>query len=662
MKKRTLTNVLLLFFVALGWNLQAQDPCVDCDFSIIDPVCVVEQGDTISLPNLCFLECLGFDSTDVVVCNITLPPDPCNCDFVFDPVCALDATTGETLFFPSACFAECEGYTANEFVVCDSLLSGGGWQVECEAAFYIDYDWTDPLNIEFNDLSLNATSWSWDFGDGNMSTEQNPSHTYAAAGTYDVTLTIENDSCNSTITEIVFIENWTGGGNECDAFFFYSQNNSNSLEVEFVDFSWATGDITSWSWDFGDGNTSTGQNPIHTYAVEGEYEVALTIVADSCTSTITQSVWIGTWGWGNDCYAAFYYYQSDLSVPTVAFTDDSYASGAVTSWAWDFGDGNTSTDQNPVHTYAADGDYIVSLTINTQNSCTSSSEYFVFVGDNSNQVPWTPGNCQSFFLFTQDANDEMTINFEDISITNEPITEWFWDFGDGNTSSEQHPSHTYPTSGVYPVTLSIATDSCQSNFIMLVFAGDDAWYPTGCQALFLPLMSGTDVFLFNLSTSDDNITDYLWDFGDGTTSTVQMPNHTYAAIGDYIITLTITSANGCTSTFTVGVDLLDGFVSSNATQDYMTTTTSTENLSIVGKVKSYPNPATDIFNLELSTSSDKEVQINIRTVNGTQLSGNTYQLNSGENKIQLDVARLISGVYFVEILEGNEVKTIKFIK
>ena len=649
--------LFLCLFMAIGWNAQAQNPCPDCDILPFDPICVVEQGDTISLPNFCFAECLGYDSTDIVTCNI-IPPSPCLCDFVFDPVCVNDAN-GDVLFFTNACMAECEGYTAADFVVC-----GGGSQQDCEALFF--YAQTDPnsLDISFGDVSwstTNITSWAWDFGDGNTSTEQNPTHTYIDEGEYAVSLTITSDSCTSSVTQLVWIGNW-GWGNDCYASFYYSQIDPTSTTVEFTDNSYAASTVTSWAWDFGDGNTSTEENPTHTYADEGEYLVSLTITADSCTSTYPQLVWIGNWGWGNDCYASFYYDQADPTSPIVEFTDDSYATSSVTSWAWDFGDGNTSTEQNPIHTYAADGDYIVSLTIDTQDGCMSTSEYFVFVGDNSNQVPWTPGNCQSFFLFNQDANDEMTINFEDISMTNEPITEWFWEFGDGNVSTEQHPTHTYADAGIYPVTLSISTDSCQSNFIMLVFAGDDAWYPTGCQALFLPLITGTEVFLLNLSTSDDAITDYLWDFGDGTTSTEIMPNHSYAAIGDYTITLTITSANGCTSTFTVGVDLLDGLMSSNATQDYMVTTTSNEELAVVEKVKSYPNPATDIFNLELSTTSDKAVQINIKTVTGVQVAGNNYELNTGENKIQLEVARLISGVYFVEIVEGNQVKTIKFLK
>ena len=660
----SLKTLFLCLFMVIGWNAQAQDPCVDCDPSIFDPVCVVEMGDTISLPNFCFAECLGYDSTDLVTCNITLPPDPCNCGFVLDPVCVNDATTGEVMFFLNACYAECEGFTANDFVVCDSIPGGGGNQTGCYALFYIDYDSTDPLTLQFTDISQDATSWSWDFGDGNTSTDQNPSHTYATGGVYDVTLTISNDSCSNTFVEHICVGNWTGGGGtDCDAFFFYSQNDPSSLEVEFMDLSWASTDITSWSWDFGDGNTSTDQNPTHTYTDDGEYEVSLTITSDSCESTVVQLVWIGNWGGGFDCFASFYYEQPDPAVNTIEFTDESFAgNGTVTSWSWDFGDGNTSTDQNPSHTYADEGDYVVTLTITTDDGCTSISDYYVHVGD-YNTYPWVPEDCQAFFNFNQDPNDEMTINFEDISFTNEPITEWFWNFGDGNVSSEQNPSHTYVDEGIYPVTLTIATDSCQSNFIMLVFAGDDAWYPTSCQALFLPIFDGTTVFLLGLPIADSPITEWAWDFGDGNTSNEPFPIHTYAAAGDYDITLTITTDDGCTSSFTIGVDLLDGFMSGNATQDYMLTgTTSNENVAIVDKIKSYPNPATDMFNLELSTSTDKEVQINIRTVTGVQVTGNTHQLNQGENKIQLDVARLISGVYFVEIVEGDNVKTVKFLK
>ena len=653
-----LKTLFLCLFMVIGWNVQAQDPCPDCDFSPFEPVCVVEQGDTITLPNFCFVECLGLDSSDLVTCNITLPPDPCNCFFSFEPVCVNDATTGETLYFLNECYAECEGYTSSDFVVCDSLPAN------CEAYFEYVPDWNNSLTAQFLSFSLGATAWSWDFGDGNTSMDENPNHTYASEGIYNVTLTIQGDSCTSTYTMPISVDNGNIGGSDCHAFFFTSMASSNPLEVAFLNLSTASGmnGITSWSWDFGDGNTSTDPNPTHTYADEGTYTATLTITADStCTDSYEATFYVGGLNFG--CLASFSYEQPDPAVNTIEFTDESIAfNGTITSWAWNFGDGNISSDPNPIHTYADEGDYTVSLIINTDDGCANIIDIYIHVGV-YNTYPWVPDDCQAFFNFSQDSNDEMTINFEDISFTNEPITEWFWNFGDGNVSSEQNPSHTYTDGGIYPVTLTIATDSCQSNFIMLVFAGDDAWYPTDCQALFLPIMDGTTVFLLGLPFSDSEIIEWAWDFGDGNTSNEPFPVHTYADAGDYSITLTITTADGCTSSFTIGVDLLDGFISGNATQDYMLTgTTSNENISIVDKVKSYPNPATDMFNLELSTSSDKEVQVNVKTVNGIQISGNTHQLYTGENKIQLDVARLTSGVYFVEIVEGNQVKTIKFIK
>ncbi|MFK8104362.1 MAG: PKD domain-containing protein [Saprospiraceae bacterium] len=142
--------------------------------------------------------------------------NPCNCDFDFIPVCVLDANSGTQLLFPSACFAICEGFTEADFVDCDF---GGGNNNGCHTIFSFTQDATDPLIVNFVDNSTPpATSWTWDFGDGNTSNLQNPTHTYTDFGIYHVSLTTETDSCTSSAVELICIyENGNGGGGGLDS-------------------------------------------------------------------------------------------------------------------------------------------------------------------------------------------------------------------------------------------------------------------------------------------------------------------------------------------------------------------------------------------------------------------------------------------------------------
>jgi PKD repeat protein len=217
------------------------------------------------------------------------------------------------------------------------------------------------------------SSIQWDFGDGITSTSPIIIHVYNNPGTYTVTLTARNGSQLSTATKLVTIS----GALTPDYTYTPAAPTTNDI-LEFEDLS--TGGATSWFWSFGDGTSSTQQNPSKHFALPGNYTVTLTIFrnADSASTARAITVLKATVPVTPTVIAAF-----DMSAQTVStgvnvsFTDQSL--GNPTQWSWSFGDGATSTSRNPVHAYAAPGTYLVTLTASNATSSSLSSNQIVVV-------------------------------------------------------------------------------------------------------------------------------------------------------------------------------------------------------------------------------------------------------------------------------------------
>ncbi len=335
----------------------------------------------------------------------------------------------------------------------------------CQAAFNSQQQ--QPLVVNFYDSSVGGQNFrQWSFGDGSTSGLMNPVHTYTQPGYYAVSLTIGalGTPCYNTVTQTVYVwDSIIGGG--CQAAFTLVPDSTAPFNTyQFIDQS--AGNIVSWTWNFGDGMTSNLQNPVHIYAQQGIYGVCLTIQgADSACFDVTCDTLIV--GVPPACHAAFTYYGDSLnSGNTLHFIDES--TGNIVSWNWNFGDGNTSFEQNPVHTYAASGYYMVTLTVGSPNqACFDVTSDTVTIGSG--------GGCQAYFSYaTAPASGYSTVSFTDLSTGNP--TSWLWSFGDGTSGTMQNPIHNYTSPGSYNVCLTIAGNNCTSTFCQIVVIQDSVNY------------------------------------------------------------------------------------------------------------------------------------------------------------------------------------------
>ncbi len=214
-----------------------------------------------------------------------------------------------------------------------------------------------PLEVDFTDLSTNSpTSWSWTFGDGGSSGAQHPSHTYATADSYTVSLEACNGAGCDTETKVDYITVTTGQPPVAD---FVGDPTSGPvpLTVDFTDLS--TNSPTSWDWAFGDTGTSSLQNPSHQYTGTGQFTVSLTAANAYGQDTETKQDYITVTV--APPVADFVGDPTSGPVPlTVDFTD--LSTNNPTSWDWAFGDTGTSSLQNPSHQYTGTGQFTVSLT------------------------------------------------------------------------------------------------------------------------------------------------------------------------------------------------------------------------------------------------------------------------------------------------------------
>ncbi len=405
-------------------------------------------------------------------------------------------------------------------------------------------------DVVFTDLSSvagsNIVSWQWDFGDGQTSSLQSPTHAYASGNTtYNVILTVQTDHGCSAVstTKIVNILPTPVVG-------FKLQNTCAGGTVQFTDTSSIPSPytITAYSWDFGDGSPiDNSQNPSHQFpAVAGTYNVVFKITAsDGCTDSATIPVTIT-----DPPLVDFSFPGTVCDRSPMLFTDESSGSGNLYAWNWDFGDpasgsANTSTDQQPYHTFTGAGTYNVTLNVTMETDCQGSLTLPVTVIQGPTAIIKTSSVCQGTVSYF----------YSDSSLTpgGTSIVGYLWDFGDGTgTSSAKNPTYLYASQGGYNVKLTVTNNqgcSHDTTLLYLVHPMPHASYTYNA-----PLCD-KQTEQFTGASDYPYIIKWAWNFGDpasGTnnTSSLQNPSHKFTGgPGNYVVSLTITSLDSCVNTY-----------------------------------------------------------------------------------------------------------------
>ncbi|HPP93589.1 MAG TPA: PKD domain-containing protein, partial [Bacteroidales bacterium] len=397
-----------------------------------------------------------------------------------------------------------------------------------------------PLTVNFTkDMTGIAKFW-WNFGDGSPidSVNANPVHVFTNTNPGSIEYrnvelkVMSSGGCYDTFTSMVTIYP------EVDASFTASPTVICSGSI--VTFTALPG-ASKYFWEFGDGASGYGANvATHMYINSTTTPQVLTVKLTTtsfynCTDTKTLDITV-------------------MPVPVPQFTANPLiqnfnpAGNQVTftnqtnpgtwTWLWKFGDGATSTVENPVHTYTNVGTYIVTLKVSNAN-CSDSMAHPVTI------LPQAP---VARFDSIPSGCTPHQIQINNTSLNTEvPGTTYFWDFGDGNTSTVKNPTHIYTVAGIYRVTLVVTGPGGQDikSQIVEAYVSPKAFFDVAPTHVFV---NDERVRMFNLSTNADY---FVWEFGDGDTSHVKDPYHKYMEEGVYDITLHAYSANGCQDTWTL---------------------------------------------------------------------------------------------------------------
>ncbi|MBK9175389.1 MAG: PKD domain-containing protein [Flavobacteriales bacterium] len=407
------------------------------------------------------------------------------------------------------------------------------------ADFILDNDAAcDSITVAITDQSISAVQYAWDFGDGSTSNLPSPpSHFYGTVGTYTINLTVTNAlGCTHSFSRTVNVYAPPTVGIQVANLCF-----GETAVFTPVIGTAAGNPITSWAWDFGDGNTSALQTPTHQYAAPGPYVITLGVTTPYCGNTGAQAV--NVQARPNAAFAPTP--VLGCSPMNVVFTNQS--TGA-TQYLWLFGDGATANTTDAAHSYTNFGTVDTSFTITL-----IASSPFGCADTATASITVAPGVVAGFTHNGQPGCAPMDVGFTN---TSTGAGSFLWDFGDGTTSTAVNPQHTYVNNtfvlSIHTITLTAFSPAgCQASATQQVMV-----YPTPDFTFVAQPDSGCSPLTVTFPSVVGAVS-YNWDFGDGSTGTGPSPTHTYlnATTNDQVFGITLVGSNafGCMDTASVSV-------------------------------------------------------------------------------------------------------------
>ncbi len=432
----------------------------------------------------------------------------------------------------------------------------------------VDFNWTfaaaNPLTVQFQNLSVplsNTDSITWQFGDNSTSHDVNPVHTYANAGSYNVCLIVKKFPTPTSGQCIKYICKTVVVTMPCNlvADFNWTVATANPLIIYFNNLSVPLSNTDSITWTFGDGSSANTVNAVHTYANPGTYTVCLRVKkltppgTPPCVREICKTIVIPP---PCNLVVDFNWTVAANNPLTLEFHNLSGPIAAGDSIRWTFGDGTSSNQINPTHTYTAPGTYTVCLRIIRYNG----TNYPCIREICKTIVIPAPCNLVASFTAQPDPNHPLRIKFTNTSTPASPSDSVRWTFGDGTSLSGLQsdptvaaPTHDYANAGSYTVCIRVkknnltTPNTCVREFCSTVvvtppcnIVPDFNWTVTAGNPL--------RIEFHNTSTNTAATDSIRWTFGDGTSSNQYSPVHIYSAPGTYTVCLRIIRFYANTST------------------------------------------------------------------------------------------------------------------
>lgn len=364
---------------------------------------------------------------------------------------------GAGLVMALTIFSACDELITNETVVILELKSE--FVAVCPDGTVSDTGCAGcaPFTVKFQDVSKGIRAeWSWNFGDGNISTEADPTHTFDSSGLYRVSLRITYDSSGIIVSDIEIKNRFIFVGQPVTGFTVSDSVLVPGDSVRFTPFP-DTGFAQNWLWEFGDGVSSTLRKPTHVYNTTGTFDIKLSAICftDSAIADTTEIVDSALIRVVQKPVVTIATKRDSLCVPfQMNFFDSSQVAGPaiINSWRWDAGNGQIASSADFNATFTLARDYYVKLTVQTDSGGIATDSILITAYD----LPVADFNVSETFGCIAQFNS-FTVNFTDQTTGN--VLGYQWNFGDGNSSIEKNPSHDYTERGLYTVTLTVGA-SC----------------------------------------------------------------------------------------------------------------------------------------------------------------------------------------------------------